>query len=91
MRHYFSGQGVAAPESVPLLAPGMAVSASPGLLVAPSRCEHGLAPGKGAAVWTAVPLSAIAGRADADLALTSGAFEHPSIGHGFLLSRTVRK
>ena len=69
MRHYFCLAAVA-PHSF-----GMLATAFAGILVAPSRGQDRLAPGRLRAIATAIALAAVAGAANAYLLAATGAQE----------------
>ena len=81
MRHHFLVCPFPAPEAISFLTPGMAVPASPRLLIAPPRGTHRLAPCETAAASAAVPLTAVTDRADANPAPAPGAQEQSDIAH----------
>ena len=81
MRHFFVQRPFAAPVPIAPLALGMAVPAAARLLITPPRGAQRFAPGKPAAPCPAVPLTAVAARADENLAPAPGTHEQPRIVH----------
>ena len=81
MRHFLVPRPFAAPVPIAPLALGMAVPTAARLLITPPRGAQRLASRQGAAARSAVLLTAVAARADENLASAPGTYEQPGIVH----------